>query len=125
MSDYVMLPGARLEIGPGGKPYETLGAVPVAPCCSACAKGGRRCGALGSDSAVFDLVTNPLVLVAGGLFVWWKFFGGDKVLRRNPVSSWSGVEVGGMIPYSYSPRAPKKRGRQRGKRKLRRPRGTS
>lgn len=23
--DYIMLPGARLEIGPGGKPYETLG----------------------------------------------------------------------------------------------------
>lgn len=24
-SDYIMLPGARLEIGPHGKPYETLG----------------------------------------------------------------------------------------------------
>jgi hypothetical protein len=78
MSEYMMMPGARLEIGPGGKPYETLGAVPVAPCCSACAKGGRRCGALGSDSAVFDLVTNPLVLVAAGVFVWWKFFGGSE-----------------------------------------------
>jgi len=35
MSEYMMMPGARLEIGPGGKPYESLGA-----CCSSCARGG-------------------------------------------------------------------------------------
>lgn len=34
-SDYMLAPGARLEIGPGGKPYEELGA-----CCGPC--GARR-----------------------------------------------------------------------------------
>lgn len=33
MSEYMLAPGARLEIGPGGKPYESLGA-----CCASCAK---------------------------------------------------------------------------------------
>ena len=37
-SDYMMLPGARLELGPHGTPYEQLGA-----CCAACAVG-RPCG---------------------------------------------------------------------------------
>ena len=50
MSEYMLAPGARLEIGPGGKPYESLGA-----CCSACAQGAPTCaGALAGPPARKD-----------------------------------------------------------------------
>jgi hypothetical protein len=62
MSSYIMLPGARLEIGPHGRPEESLGA-----CCSACASGASKCmggGAPGSKSLgdVGDL-GKPLLLL--------------------------------------------------------------
>jgi len=44
MSEYMMMPGARLEVGPGGKPYETLGGA----CCSSCASGGPCASSLGA-----------------------------------------------------------------------------
>lgn len=61
MSEYVMLPGARLEIGPHGQPLETLGSAQVvggcfpvpkrtAPCCASCADGGA-CEGVGDVSA--------------------------------------------------------------------------
>lgn len=80
MSDYMLAPGARLEIGPHGTPYETLGA-----CCAGCA-GGKGCGgakAVG-DFTVAGVVV-PMALVtwgAIGLGAWWLFL--RKKHRRNP-----------------------------------------
>lgn len=49
MSEYIMDPGARLEVGPGGKPYESLGGRPavnrgLGACCAGCS---ATAGALG------------------------------------------------------------------------------
>lgn len=42
MSEYIMAPGARLEVGPGGKPYESMGA-----CCAACSSSPSGLGGAG------------------------------------------------------------------------------
>jgi LPXTG-motif cell wall-anchored protein len=39
---YMLAPGARLEVGPGGRMYESMGA-----CCAPCARGAR-CASLGA-----------------------------------------------------------------------------
>lgn len=81
MSDYILAPGARLEIGPHGKPYESLGA-----CCAGCA-GGGTCGATSSLGALTFTawgvqIPTVAVLGAAGLAAWWLFF--RKKHRRNP-----------------------------------------
>jgi hypothetical protein len=57
-SDYVLMPGARLEIGPHGRPYETLGACSSEPkpCCTSCASGGPCTGQ--PLAGVLDLMTD-------------------------------------------------------------------
>lgn len=94
MSDYMLAPGARLEVGPGGRLEESLGA-----CCSGCASGQGGCGNsdLGSTrggggthptmlngwtiTAWGHDVTVPAVAV-GAIGVWWLFFRKKKRRRR-------------------------------------------
>ena len=52
MSDYMLAPGARLEVGPHGKLYESVGA-----CCASCASGGPCTGA--PLSGITDALTDP------------------------------------------------------------------
>ena len=52
---YIMLPGARLYIGPHGRPEESLGA-----CCSNCASG-RSC----SGAPLGDLSNTKLATIIG------------------------------------------------------------
>lgn len=49
MSEYIMEPGARLVIGPHGRPEESLGGA----CCSGCAKSGSSCGPKPTGSIVW------------------------------------------------------------------------
>lgn len=56
MSEYIMDPGARLEVGPGGKPFESLGGTtPVnrgmGACCAACESSLSGAGGRGGRSA--------------------------------------------------------------------------
>ncbi len=78
MSDYMLAPGARLEIGPGGKPYETLGTLeyPLGACCAGCANG------VGDFSIGGMTIPTYAVVGAAGLAAWWLFF--RKKHRRNP-----------------------------------------
>jgi hypothetical protein len=63
MSEYIMDPGARLEIGPGGKPYEELGA-----CCAACVTKGSALGAIivGGGFSTPPIIAPPIVPPSGG-----------------------------------------------------------
>jgi MYXO-CTERM domain-containing protein len=64
MSEYILDPGARLDLGPGGTPYEELGA-----CCASCAKGATRCsrGGLGADkSSVLTAGGGGTIVIPGG-----------------------------------------------------------
>lgn len=80
MSDYVMLPGARLEIGPNGQPEESLGA-----CCSACASGASKCAGSGLGDLTFyawgHKIPTPLVLGTAALGVYALFFRNSRRRR--------------------------------------------
>lgn len=78
MSQYIMLPGAELEIGPGGKPYETLGA-----CCAGCASGSN-CEGVGNDTA--GAVGTIVVLGAAAAFGLAVLF--PRVWKRYTKSLW-------------------------------------
>lgn len=77
MSEYVMDAGARLELGPGGKPYEELGA-----CCAGCASG-TSCGKpLGAVSVAGLSIPTPVLIGAAGLAAYLLFFRRKSRRRR-------------------------------------------
>lgn len=81
MSEYIMTPGARLDIGPGGKPFESLGA-----CCKGCANG-TSLGATATDKA---LVPNTFAATP------------TNVASSIPVSAYlaaAGLGVVGLVVY--------------------------
>ncbi len=53
---YDMTPGARLEIGPGGRPEESMGA-----CCSSCAQTGTGADAPAQTSVLYKFGMSPLL----------------------------------------------------------------
>lgn len=75
MSDYMLAPGARLEIGSHGTPYETLGS--LGACCSGCANGS-----MGDFSIAGVSIPTPVAIGAAGIAAWWLFF--RKKHRKNP-----------------------------------------
>lgn len=76
MSDYVMMPGARLEIGPGGKPYESLGA-----CCASCAMG--------------DVALSPPGMTAPGTGVRMNFMQQIQAKVRERIAAAKAASAGG------------------------------
>ena len=111
MSDYMLAPGARLEVGPHGKLYETLGdMVPHRPmyeygegqyvygaaneslgaCCQGCAAGNASCGHKPLGLSIGSVtISTPLLLVGAGLAAYLLFFRkkrGSRARRRNPAT---------------------------------------
>jgi len=57
MSEYMMMPGARLEVGPGGKPYETMGGCSCAPLGAAPGLTPPKGGLTGAMTRMGDMLT--------------------------------------------------------------------
>ena len=67
MSDYIMAPGARLEVSNRGQLYETLGS-----CCASC-EAGRPCRGSGSKSmgGIGSSAGTVGVLAFGVVVLYW------------------------------------------------------
>jgi len=105
MSSYMMMPGARLEVGPHGQLMEQLGFYSLAPgarllvgphgqlkeqlgadaCCNSCASSCGPCGRTGSLGAVdSNTMIGAVVVGAVGLAAWMLFRSPRRKRRRNP-----------------------------------------
>lgn len=71
-----MLPGARLYIGPHGKPYESLGRGylgSLGACCASCASGGPCSGAKRAAVGSVDSTTGLLLTLGAVALLGWVF----------------------------------------------------